>query len=140
MISVLLCWIMSRMSVKGADRLDLVFDTYVERFVKDSERKRRQAVAPLEMNVINSHTPLPVEIDRFWSSANNKLKPLILLHSCALKRGIQYTVVCNCKNCGDQRCICRKHGLSCLQFCTCHSLLDDAEDVRQCGNPCGVVQ
>jgi hypothetical protein len=53
--------------VQGQERLDLVFDSYVQSSIKDSERNRRQDKAPIEMNYINSDTPLPVEMDRFWS-------------------------------------------------------------------------
>ena len=70
-------------------RLDLVFDSYVEGSIKDSERNRRQDKAPIEMNYIHYDTPLPMEVDRFWSSSNNKLKLQMLLHTQAIKRGIE---------------------------------------------------
>lgn len=35
------------------DRLDLVFDSYVEGSIKDSERNRRQDKAPIEMSYIH---------------------------------------------------------------------------------------
>ena len=69
-------------------RLDLVFDSYVEGSIKDSERNRRQDKAPIEMNYIHSDTPLTIEMDRFWSSSNNKLKLQMLLHMQAIKHGI----------------------------------------------------
>ena len=62
------------------DRLDLVFDSYVESFIKDSERSRRRNQAPIEINNMQCDTPLPVQMDRFWSSSNNKLKLQLLLH------------------------------------------------------------
>lgn len=74
---------------RGPDRLDLVFDSYVEGSIKDSERNRRRDKAPIEMNYIHYDTPLPVEMDRFWSSSNNKLKLQMLLHTQAMKRGIE---------------------------------------------------
>ena len=49
-----------------------MFDSYVEGSIKDSERNWRQDKAPIEMTEID--TPVPVEIARFWSSSNNKLK------------------------------------------------------------------
>jgi protein tyrosine phosphatase len=57
---------------RGPERLYLVFDSYVRGSMKYSERNRRQDKAPIEINYINSDTPLPVEMDRFWSSSNNK--------------------------------------------------------------------
>jgi len=74
---------------RGPDRLDLVFDSYVEGSIKDSERNRRRDKAPIEMNHIQCDTPLPVEMDRFWSASNNKLKLQMLLHTQAIKRGIE---------------------------------------------------
>ena len=44
---------------RGQDRLDLVFDSYVEGSSKDSERNRRQNKAPIEMNIIHYDTPVP---------------------------------------------------------------------------------
>ena len=74
---------------RGPDRLDLVFDSYVDGSIKDSERNRRQDKAPIELNCIHYDTSLPVEMDRFWSSSNNKLKLQMLLHTQAIKRGIE---------------------------------------------------
>ena len=67
-------------SAKNGHRVDLVFDSYLEKSVKDSERKRRSTVSPTELNIINKDTPLPVETNRFWASGNNKLKLQMLLH------------------------------------------------------------
>ena len=66
-----ICW--------GPDRLDLVFDSYVEGSIKDSERIRGQGKAPIEMNSIHYDTPLHIEMNRFWPSSNNKLKLQMLL-------------------------------------------------------------
>lgn len=74
---------------RGTDRLDLVFDSYVEGSIKDSERNRRQDKAPIEMNYIQYDTPLPIEMDRFWTSSNNKLKLQMLLHTLAIKHGLE---------------------------------------------------
>ena len=74
---------------RGPDRLDLVFDSYVEGSIKDSERICRQDKAPIEMNSIHYDTPLPIEMDRFWSSSNNKLKLQMLLHTQVIKHGIE---------------------------------------------------
>ena len=63
------------------DRIDFVFDSYMEGSIKDSERRRRQTVAAIDLNDIENSTPLPVEMDRFWGSSNNKLKLEILLHT-----------------------------------------------------------
>ncbi|KAG1682452.1 Solute carrier family 22 member 2 [Nymphon striatum] len=67
-------------AAKRANRIDLIFDSYIDKSIKDSERGRRQTVAPIELNMINQETPLPVEMERFWSSNKNKEKLQLLLH------------------------------------------------------------
>ena len=68
------------------DRIDFVFDSYMEGSIKDSERRRRQKVAAIDLNDIENSTPLPVEMDRFWGSSNNKLKLQMLIHTEVLEQ------------------------------------------------------
>jgi hypothetical protein len=75
--------------VRGPERLYLDFDSYVQGSMKYSERNRRQDKAPIDMNYINSDTPLLVEMDRFWSSRSNKMQLQILLHTHAIKHGME---------------------------------------------------
>ena len=74
---------------RGPDRLDLVFDSFVEGSIKDSERIRCQDKAPIEMNSIHYDTPLPIEMDKLWPSSNNKVKLQMLLHTQAIKHRIE---------------------------------------------------
>ena len=99
------------MSTKYAQRIDLGFDLYLEKSVKDSERKRREKNAPIELQDNRRKTPLPVDMDRFWPSRNNKLKLQSLLHEETLRQandlfpnveimvtqfaGPEYTMSCN---------------------------------------------
>ena len=53
-------------------RLDVVFDSYIEKSIKEGERKRRISVQPLEFAKIDMKTTIPVQLDRFWASANYK--------------------------------------------------------------------
>ena len=55
-------------------RIDFVFDTYIENSVKDSERGRRSRSRAIDMGYLACATPLPVDMDSFWSSSNNKTK------------------------------------------------------------------
>ena len=74
---------------QGPGRLDLVFDSCVDGSIKDSERNRRQVKTLLAKIYIHYDTPLPVEMDSFWSSSNNKLKLQMLLHTQVIQRGIE---------------------------------------------------
>ena len=58
----------------GASRIDFVFNTYIENSVKDSERSRRRHSTAVEISCVANGTPLPVDMDSFWSSSNNKTK------------------------------------------------------------------
>ena len=60
---------MSRMS----GRNDYVMDSYHEGSLKDSERQCRTKVRPIELASIQYSTPLPMDMNTFWSSSNNKL-------------------------------------------------------------------
>lgn len=73
-------------SSKHAHRIDLVFDSYIDLSVKDSERKRREGHQPIELNLVMEDTPLPVEMDRFWPSNENKHKLQLLLAQQAISR------------------------------------------------------
>lgn len=69
---------------KCASRIDLVFDSYVESSLKDSERLRREKKPAIELHDVSRTTPLPQEIDRFWPSRVNKTKFETLIHAEAL--------------------------------------------------------
>ena len=57
-----------------SERIDFVFDTYIDGSVKESERIRRYSCTPIDLNEVNAETQLPVHMDSFWSSATNKEK------------------------------------------------------------------
>ena len=107
-------------SAKDSQRIDLIFDSYTEKSPKDSERKRRSTVSPIELNILNKNTPLPVEMGRFWASSNNKLKLQLLIHQEALAMSIEKSMngqllVSNftgmitgrvpCYSCNDKTCV-----------------------------------
>jgi len=73
-------------STKAATRIDLVFDSYIEKSLKDSERQRRERKSPVELHEVSGETPLPREMDRFWPSSDNKVKLESLIHKEALER------------------------------------------------------
>ena len=59
---------------KNATRIDLVFDSYKEGSVKDTERNRRSTMKPIEISMIAEDTPLRVNMNTFWASVSNKAK------------------------------------------------------------------
>jgi len=59
---------------KYADRIDFIFDSYVEMSIKDSERIRRSNTKPIEISTIKDDTPLPVMMDAFFG-VQEKTKP-----------------------------------------------------------------
>ena len=71
-------------SAKGASRIDFVFDSYIDKSIKNSERQRREKKSPIEVHDVRRETPIPQEMDRFWPSIRNKAKLEFLLHQEAL--------------------------------------------------------
>ena len=59
---------------KGCFRIDIVFDTYLRHSIKQGERNRRSELDPIETNITSVKQQLPVEMDRFWPSSENKMK------------------------------------------------------------------
>ena len=65
---------------KGSSRTDLIFDSYLDRSLKDSEQRRREKKSAIELHDVSRETPLPREMDRFWPSSANKIKLEALIH------------------------------------------------------------
>ena len=62
-----------------ATQIDIVYDSYIENSIKDSERRRRSSdIEPVEYVNLSLDSPSPVEIDRFWASSKNKERLQIL--------------------------------------------------------------
>ena len=55
-------------------RIDIVFDLYEEKSLKHWERLRRKKVDPIDLQSekLCSHTLLPVDMEAFWASSQNK--------------------------------------------------------------------
>ena len=49
-----------------------VFDVYLS--IKQGQRTWRSKLDPIETNITSVKQQLPVEMDRFWSSSENKMK------------------------------------------------------------------
>ena len=59
----------------NADRIDIVFDVYLETGIKQQERNRHGRKFTIVQTKINSiKQNLPVELDKFWGSSNNKMQ------------------------------------------------------------------
>lgn len=57
----------------NVDNIHVVFDSYIECSVKECERMRRsQFTQILELATINELTPIPVQMNKFWTSGTNK--------------------------------------------------------------------
>ncbi len=60
-------------SVCPADEIHVVFDSYTELSIKDSERIRRTgAIGSIDLAMMNKYVPIPQQTDNFWTSAKNK--------------------------------------------------------------------
>ena len=58
--------------------------------IKDYDRLRRNESTPIELNIITSKTPLPVDMSTFWPSIENKSKLQHLLAQTVLESSDKY--------------------------------------------------
>ena len=52
--------------------LNIIYDSYIESSLKACERDRRSEKDTLEIMNIKLQSPIPVQVERFWSSDQNK--------------------------------------------------------------------
>ncbi|KAK7085413.1 hypothetical protein SK128_014519 [Halocaridina rubra] len=71
-------------SAKGADRIAYIFDSSFDISIKGSERKRRETISPIELNVVSEETPIPVQMEQFCTVIRNKHNLEILVHQTAI--------------------------------------------------------
>ena len=57
---------------KSRNQVDIVFDVYREKTIKESERRWRTTGEGIETIISGFDQPPPVEIDQFWSVSRNK--------------------------------------------------------------------
>lgn len=61
-------------SLHNTKRIDFVFDSYFRNSIKSSEHVRRKSSESLILyHDLSGETPLPKQIDKFWSSSENKI-------------------------------------------------------------------
>ena len=80
--SYAIAWWISFNTSKTASTNDFVFDSYLQRSLKDSQYQKREKKSPIELDQIQRKTPLPVQMDRFWPSSKNKASLETLVLSC----------------------------------------------------------
>ena len=66
-------WKTFRYLSRDSSRIDIVFDLYLKDSVKQYERDRRSKTDPINTSIRRRDQPLPVEMDRFWASSDNKI-------------------------------------------------------------------
>ena len=69
---------------KRASRIDFVFDSYIDKTIKDSERQKRAKTSAIELSKIDRQTPLPIQMETFWASSRNKANLESLIHQDAI--------------------------------------------------------
>ena len=52
--------------------IHIVFDSYEERSLKEATRQSRSTQSSMQMSAIHGNTPIPLQMDKFWSSSQNK--------------------------------------------------------------------
>lgn len=134
---------MVTMQIKSSSRVDFVFDSYLDGSVKDSERLRRTNVTKsIELVDISDGTPLPVKMETFWPSNNNKMKLQIYIANWILTQGCHkfpHILFYLSGTSGDESMVCKSVcGSQILQRPLLDSHIEEA-DVRlipHCVNNC----
>ena len=57
---------------KEAARIDIIFDLYLERSIKEQERSRRGKTESVDVSISNWNQHIPIDVEKFWSSGSNK--------------------------------------------------------------------
>ena len=58
-----------------SQRVDIIVDVYLDNTIKAFERNRRTSgIKPIEIEIIQDSTPIPVDMSSFWGSSSNKTK------------------------------------------------------------------
>ena len=68
-------WSTFKNIASNTNRIDIVFDVYLETGIKQQERNRRGKKCQIVETKINSiRQNLPIELDKFWGSSDNKMQ------------------------------------------------------------------
>ena len=69
----------------SANRIEIVYDSYLEISIKESLRVIRATQEPIEIVNLNLESPIPPEMEKFWASSTNKGNLQILSRSYFIK-------------------------------------------------------
>ena len=61
-----------------AERIKIVYDSYLENSIKESLRMQRAIEEPIEIMTLHLDLPVPSEIKKFWLSSINKETPTMV--------------------------------------------------------------
>ena len=119
---------------KNATRIDLVFDSYKEGSVKDTERSRRSTMKPIEISMIAEDTPLPVNMDTFWASVSNTVKLQMYLRNGIIENAAnmypEVEIVFSCFSAQNMLLSCQSLTEGCLMSISEFELTIEEADVR----------
>ena len=75
------------LATSNADRIEIVYDSYLEVSIIESTRIRRKKEEPIEIINLNLNSPVPPGIKKFWASSINKERLQILSRNYFLMKG-----------------------------------------------------
>ena len=59
---------------RNCSKMDIIFDFYLDQSIKEYERNRRNKSDGIVTAINRMDQPLPIEMDRFWPSTENKVR------------------------------------------------------------------
>ena len=75
------------LAASNADRIEIVYDSYLKGSIKESTRIGRAKEEPIEIINLNLDSPVSLEIRKFWASSINKERLQILSRNYFLMKG-----------------------------------------------------
>jgi hypothetical protein len=101
----------------SSQRIDIIFDLYLDQSIKQGERNRRSKEGCIEITIKTANQALPFEVDKFWGSSTNKMQLEQIFITWILENySGSRPVFLGCANIDDiTSCIVVSNGISCTQ-------------------------
>ena len=82
------------LAASDANRIEVVYDSYLEGSVKESLRIRRAKVQPIEIINLSMESSMPIDMETFWASPSNKEHLQVISRDFFLKKAVQgYNII-----------------------------------------------
>ena len=97
-------------------RLDIIYDSYIEQSIKFSERQRRAVTNDILVSNIECSSYIPSQFEKFWASDRNKENLQLISRSFFIEKASEnskcLTLIGDSDTCNGIQCIQYKYGIT----------------------------